>query len=58
MQHTQKPPREPVITVFRKISPSGNRCWYYSDSRPHEMSERLAIKDAARGKVRLKTIEQ
>jgi hypothetical protein len=47
----------PTITVYRKISPSGNRCWYYAGGFPHEMCEALAIKEAQRGKIKLKTIE-
>ena len=44
------------ITVQRKISPLGNRYWYYSGGAPVSMAEPLALLEASRGNVRIVTI--
>lgn len=49
-----KPP--PVITVQRKVTPLGTRCWFFSGGVPVEMAERIAVQGARRGQVRIRTV--
>jgi hypothetical protein len=51
-------PGKSVITVFRKYSSTGRtKCWYFSGGKRFNMSEPLAIQQAARGAVQIKTVE-
>ncbi len=50
------PMKAPIITVFRKQTGPVTRCWFFANSRPVEMSEQLAILEAKRGNVNIKTV--
>lgn len=52
---TKVNPASPIV-VQRKLSPLGNRYWYFSNSMPISMAEPIALAEAARGKVRIVTI--
>jgi hypothetical protein len=51
------PLRTPTLTVWRKFTAGVARYWYYSGGVPHDMSEAIALKEAYKGRLLIKTVE-
>jgi hypothetical protein len=54
MSNQPNRPRRP-ITVMRKVTPMGDRCWYFADGKPISMAPELAVQGAERGEIRIRT---
>ncbi len=46
----------PVITVYRKAQPIGDRYWYFAGGRPYSLAEPLVLEGIARGAFKLQTV--
>jgi hypothetical protein len=54
MSNQPNRPRRP-ITVMRKVTPMGDRCWYFADGKPISMAPELAVQGAKRGEITIHT---